>query len=113
MSSEKSFQTAIVKFLRQRDALVFNFIGNVFQSGVPDLFVAHDYWTGWMELKVGTGKLTDQQRNNLTQLRQRNCKAYVVRLTKLGNVMLANPAEDWSEIFENFDGAWSWLCQKQ
>jgi len=109
MMLESSFQAQIVKFLRQRDALVFNFIGNVYQRDIPDLYIAHKYWSGWLELKTKNHQVTAGQRHNLTHLRRHNIKAYVVRETKAGTIVLSNPAEDWSEAFLSFDDASAWL----
>lgn len=104
---EKDFQRKLIDFLKQRNAFVFNFIGNVFQSGVPDLFVAHRYWSGWLELKT-TSKLTEQQRHNLTELRRRGQNAYVVRYDK-ETYILTNPDETWMSRFTTMEELWDYL----
>lgn len=49
---EKIIQDAIIKFLRERGWFVQPFIGNFYQFGVPDLYIAkRRYGTRWVEVK--------------------------------------------------------------
>jgi len=75
---ERDFQRNVIKFLKQRNAVVFNLIGNAFQRDLPDLYVAHLYWSGWIELKVGKNKPTPSQISVLERLRQRKVNAFVL-----------------------------------
>lgn len=110
---EKDFQRKLIDFLKKRNAFVFNFIGNVFQSGVPDLFVAHRYWSGWLELKT-TSKLTEQQKHNLTELRRRGQNAYVVRYNgnePLQKYILSNPDDTWRVCLPTMEELWVCLTE--
>lgn len=106
---EKKFQRKLIQFVKDRNAFVFNFIGNAFQSGVPDLFVAHRYWSGWLELKVDA-KVTSQQRHNLTELKKRGQSAYVLRF-RGGQYTLSGPDETGKIHFPNMEALWDCLTQ--
>lgn len=52
---ENQFQSQIKAMLQSVGAYVFNIHGHAMQeSGVPDIWVAHSKWTGFLELKVGS-----------------------------------------------------------
>jgi len=49
---EYGIQQAIVRFLRERGWLVERMIGNAYQKGIPDLYIAHPkYGQRWLECK--------------------------------------------------------------
>ncbi len=76
---ESTFQSTLMRQLQKEGALVFNMCGGGFQtSGIPDLYVAHMRWTGWLELKV-KGKLSDPQKRVLSKLVHRRVPAFVMR----------------------------------
>jgi len=52
---EAKIQAAIVNMLRQREWLVKETHGNLYQSGFPDLYACHhDYRARWIEVKNPT-----------------------------------------------------------
>ena len=60
------------------------------RSGVPDRFITHRLWNGWVEFKDKNTRLTDLQRWTLKQLRYRGCNAVVMRFPntiELGDCM--------------------------
>ena len=66
---EKDFQAKLRKQLKARGCLVFNLAGNMYTgSGIPDLYVQHPNWGGWIELKVDRNKLTPLQSAFLKEL---------------------------------------------
>jgi Holliday junction resolvase len=76
---EKSLQSSVLKFLKERGHVAFNIHGNEFSQGVPDilcgvcgLFVA-------LELKSAEGSLTPLQKANLVMIRKRGCIAEAVQ----------------------------------
>jgi len=78
---ENEFQRKIVRALESIGAWTLNVHGHRMQkSGVPDLYVAHPKWTGWIELKTNKGKPSDLQVCNIRSLINRGVSAYVVRL---------------------------------
>ncbi len=48
-------------------------------AGVPDLLVVHRSWSGFLELKVGTNKLSGIQRKVMKDITARNFPCYVLR----------------------------------
>lgn len=112
---EKDYQRKLVKFLKEHNALVMNFIGNVYQSGVPDLFVAHRRWSGWLELKGPRTTITEQQKYNLTELRRHGQWAYVLRFVgdpmSLQKLILSNADESWKVCFPSFITLWEYLVE--
>jgi hypothetical protein len=51
-------------------------------DGWPDRYIAHRYWSGWVEFKVGRNQLSDKQREVLDGLRQRGVQACCIRITE-------------------------------
>jgi hypothetical protein len=71
----------ICKALKAKGALVFAVVGGPMQEpGWPDRYVAHWKWSGWLEFKTPTGRLTPLQKQRLDALRTRGVPAFVVRL---------------------------------
>lgn len=69
--SEAQFQKSVVHALKSRGAFVFNVHGQVMQSsGMPDLWVGHELWTGWLELKFGEGRYKPLQVKKAWDLRK-------------------------------------------
>ena len=102
---ERQFQKQVVQFLRRRNALVFNLIGNAFQRDLPDLYVAHRFWTGWLELKCDNYQPTKAQLSILAQLRKHGVKAYLFRC-KDNQYTLSSPAGDWTQTFDTLESWW-------
>ena len=67
--------------LRARGAMVFAVVGSVMQEpGWPDRYVHHVWWSGWIEFKDGTRRLTPKQQYVIRELNARRpCSAFVVR----------------------------------
>lgn len=108
---ESSFQTTLMKRLHKEGAMVFNMCGSGFQiSGIPDLYVAHMRWTGWLELKVKS-KLSDPQKRVISELVHRRVPAFVVRKFHQivacewvdGDVFWEGELKVWSTLIEATD----------
>lgn len=55
----------IKDYLMQRSWYVKKLHGNIYQSGMPDLFTAHKmYGSRWIEVKTPTGRLESSQVEN-------------------------------------------------
>lgn len=91
---ESTFGDAVVHALRGAGAFVHKMHGSAFgQAGMPDLFVAHMDWIGWVELKVGSNKLTPLQAARMRQIESAGCPVVVLRRrTARGHVEI----ESWS-----------------
>lgn len=63
-SIESKIQSRLMKFLRARGWLVENMHGNMFQSGIPDLYCfKREYGERWIDVKVeGRYSFTKAQR---------------------------------------------------
>lgn len=78
---ESVFANKIIHALEGVGCWCFNVHGHRFQKlGVPDCYVAHCKWTGWIELKTGSAKPSALQVMNIKDLLIRNVPAFVVRL---------------------------------
>jgi len=78
---ERDFAKKIKCGLESVGCFCFNVHGHRMQkSGVPDCYVAHNKWTGWIEFKVGDARPTDLQIMRIKDLLVRNVPAFVVRL---------------------------------
>lgn len=53
--------------------------GNGQMAGIPDLYVAHPRFHGWIEVKWERGKLRPLQRHRITELHSVNVPVLVVR----------------------------------
>jgi len=49
------------------------------QSGLPDRYVCHHKFRGWLEFKKGDGRLSEAQRLTIKSLQERGDVAFVVR----------------------------------
>lgn len=104
--SEAKFQKKVVNFLRRHNAYVINFIGNIYQKDVPDLYVAHRYWTGWIELKFGLGKLSPGQIHALRQLYRREVPYAVWRDNGYGTYQAELFTGEVVDCFESIEDMW-------
>ena len=77
--AEKHVIKALKRELEPAGALVVKIHGGPYQkAGLPDLYVAHRSWTGWLEAKHESSK-SDLQRAVMKQLRVRGVEAYFIR----------------------------------
>ena len=74
MSVEATLQTAVIKYLRAKGAVVDNIQGNEYQASVPDLLVGYRGRYIALELKAPNGTLSPGQRRRL------------IRIQKAGNI---------------------------
>ena len=80
---ESNFQSLLVRSLRESGAIVFNIHGHAMQmAGIPDLYVAHSIWKGWLELKTGNNPVTKLQQHTLKKLHDCEVNAYVLVANK-------------------------------
>ena len=78
---ESKFAKTIIDALKSIGCWTLNIHGHRFQkSGVPDIYVAHPRWSGWIEFKVGNREPTDLQIIVIKDLMYRGVPAFVVRL---------------------------------
>ena len=78
---EGSFQTKVMWKLRSEGCKVFNIHGHAYQAtGIPDLWVGHEKWQGWLELKAEKTAITPIQWMQIRKLSLVS-HAFVVRWT--------------------------------
>lgn len=78
---ESEWTRKICKELEQHNALVFAIVGGPMQTvALPDRYVHHAYWCGWLEFKGAQTRLTPLQKKRIDELnRRRGGSAFVVR----------------------------------
>ena len=77
---ESKYQAQVIKNLKAVGAQVLNLHGHAMQApGWPDLFVAHPYYSGWIELKTKNGNLREVQRLVIAGLRYRKSPVIILR----------------------------------
>jgi hypothetical protein len=80
MPREAIFQRRIKEALESAGAFVFNCHGSQMQrSGMPDLWVQHQIWCGWIELKTENTALEPIQEITIEKIRRRGGSAQVWR----------------------------------
>ena len=97
---ENVFAKKITKNIRDCNGLVLSVVGSRMQENSwPDIYVAHKYWTGWIEFKGEKTRLRKDQALKLEQLCERGVQTYVVRYPNriesyTGNLMCKfNPSD--------------------
>ena len=77
---ETDFAKKITRNLRDCNALVLSVVGNrMQQNSWPDIYVAHVYWSGWIEFKGLKTKLRKDQKVLIEGLQIRGANAVIVR----------------------------------
>lgn len=77
---ESKLQEIVKKKLEAAGCLVFNIHGHAMQrAGIPDLYIVHRQFRGWVELKTETD-LSKIQEKTIHDLIRRGDTAFVVRL---------------------------------
>lgn len=77
---ERGFQQQVKKQLQKQAAFIINIHGHGMQiRGLPDLFIIHRKWKGFLELKVGKNKCTVIQRIVAAKIELKNMPIYVLR----------------------------------
>lgn len=113
---EKTWRKKICDELRKCNALVFPIIGGVAsgfknregvrysqEPGLPDVYVAHSYWQGFVEFKAEKTKLTEKQKYIIGELNKRNkISAVICRYGSLGVHSIQN---EKGEILGDFTSA--------
>lgn len=79
MTFEKTIQTRIIAYLKQRGAYVINVQGNEYQAGVPDLLVCCKGRFIALEVKGPDGHLTKLQEHRLRCIAKAGGIAAMVR----------------------------------
>jgi hypothetical protein len=77
---EGKITAKLKKLWEGEDAFVFKVHGHVMQkSGMPDVYVCHPTWRGWIELKTENREVTLIQRLTVEKLRRAGDNACVAR----------------------------------
>ncbi len=100
--SESDFARWFCKRLEAVNAFVIPVVGSRMQkNGVPDRYVCHRDFRGWLEFKKDKGKVTDLQRITMLRLIDRGDTCLVVRLRSPG---ASRPAQEQQIEIESPDG---------
>lgn len=77
--NETSFIKELRIIIESVGGVCFKIHGHTMQeSGWPDLYIAHPFWTGWIEAKVGKRKTNPLQQDKMRKLIQ--CKVNTMTL---------------------------------
>lgn len=80
MMREGLLQHKLVRILKDQGCWVFNVHGGAMQaSGIPDLYISHKHWKGFLELKV-LAPVQPNQRIAIQEIRKTGTPAYVLKL---------------------------------
>lgn len=111
MATEGRFQTTLYKALREdTGAVVYNIHPDIYMtSGMPDTFIGHPIWTGWLELKDLTTKIKKHQIRQLKLLLRCNVPAYSCRRISPGVIQFVDYEIDCTYKFEWDGQGWSFL----
>lgn len=78
--TECKFTQWFCKCIEQCNAVTFAMVASPMQRvGLPDRYVCHTLFRGWLEFKSHNGRLSPIQRKVLTDLRTRGDNCFVVR----------------------------------
>jgi len=78
--TEAPYTSRMKRRLEAEGALVIKYRpGNGQRAGVPDCYVAHPEWRGWIEVKWGRGRLRPVQRSVCEMLQARGVSVLVLR----------------------------------
>jgi len=95
---ESKFQKHVKTYLENCGAMVLNVHGHQMQAaGWPDLYVAHENFNGWVELKVGKNWLSKLQEHRCRELDRRGVPALCLRMEE---------PKRWVVYVIGFDGDW-------
>lgn len=85
VDNESKFKAEVRQALESLGGKVVKLWGNMFQeTGLPDLYVAHVRWNGWIELKVGKRKAEPRQKIVMSEFVARHVAAMVLRFREDG-----------------------------
>ena len=104
---ESKFQKQVKKQLENQGAFVINLHGHMMQrAGLPDLFVLHRKWDGFLELKVEQNKTSAVQRIVAAKIELRGMPIYVLRCREMNltDIGLNDEIIGYKYTLENFEG---------
>ena len=84
---EIEFTKHFCKMVKARGAEWVAFVGNMrHKNGIPDRYIAHSIFRGWIEFKYHNRLCTDLQRIFIRDMKAKHDVAMVCRLSKIGRV---------------------------
>lgn len=101
---EAVIQKNIIRYLQLRGFKVYK-ISDRFRAGIPDLYVARNGWSCWIEVKAPGGRLSTLQAHEIDQLRAVGITVLVAHSVEDVKAMLEGaPWQSLQEILRE-DGA--------
>ena len=95
--TESKFRKVICRKIRDMGGIIIPYVGSAMQfKGVPDIYLAHRRYCGFIEFKGEDTKINQVQTKVMMSLRNKGAKAYIVRAPRF----ICMPA---GEIIEEFD----------
>ena len=100
---ESKFQKIVIKRLERVGCFVFNVHGHAMQqAGIPDLYIAHPKFHGWLELKCNARKLDPLQKDKMGKLVKRGVPAFELHHYDGEGVCICNHE---GKVFDQMDNA--------
>ncbi len=101
---EEKIQNDIIKKLKEYDWYVKVMFGNMYQFGVPDLYVAHEkYGQRWIEVKNPHGfSFTNAQRTEFPKLMAAGVGIWILFAATETELLKLMKPPNWGPIFFNW-----------
>lgn len=107
--TESQLGTQLSGILRRQNALVIPQVPTKYGcGGVPDWYICHNYWRGWLEKKAWNGKLSVSQQQMIGMLTERGDKVAVVRFLSGIGIKEASEIEVSFKFVKNADGSFAY-----
>ena len=101
---EAIIQEAIIAKLKRHDWFVKVMVGNIFQHGIPDLYVAHrKYGQRWIEVKNPKAfSFTDRQQENFPLMDAAAVGIWILFSAEDTELMKLFKPCNWQEVYLNW-----------
>ena len=93
---EDKIVAKIVKYLRMKKWVTYNMHGNIYQSGIPDLYATHKFYGGrWIEVKnPGAYRFTTAQLDVFPEMCRNGSGVWV---------LVAGTDEEYQKLFKPYN----------
>jgi hypothetical protein len=86
--------------MERYNAYFFSCVASRMQTpGWPDRYMAHKWWSGWLEFKGAATRVAPGQKVVLREIRSRGAAAWVVRLGGVNQI-----EDEEGNVYAHFDG---------
>lgn len=88
--TEPELTRKLCKALEKAGAMCLALVsgGRMAEAGWPDRYVSSTSWSGWLEFKSARGRLREDQRRVITELRRRGTPCFVARFATEAHLVI-------------------------